>query len=84
MSLGDKTGPLGLGPRSGGRRGRCSGAETPEAWSGSGLGRSWGRNCRRAPLDDAADETTRLNGKLTELEKSLAAIKAIIANLGKK
>ena len=49
MPWGDRTGPLGLGPRTGRGLGFCSGFNSPGFTKGSGwgFGRGWGRGLGR-------------------------------------
>ncbi len=42
MPWGDRTGPRGLGPRTGRGLGYCSGYTTPGYMKGPGMGRGWG------------------------------------------
>lgn len=86
MPYGDRTGPVGLGPR-GARRGRCRWTETPGGRGKGGIGRSWGRFCRRPYHTDAAggaDDTAKQAGQLTEMEDVLASLKAHLTTLSKK
>jgi hypothetical protein len=88
MPYGDRTGPLGLGPRLGARRSRCSWPKAGGGWGGGyGAGRSWSGFCRRifAPEETAsADRDSLIKDKLAELEQTLAALKGQLADLGKK
>jgi len=43
MPWGDRTGPMGYGPRTGRRLGYCSGYSSPGYTKGPGMGRGWGR-----------------------------------------
>lgn len=47
MPGGDRTGPGGLGPRTGRGLGYCAGFSTPGYTRGGGLGRGWGRGYGR-------------------------------------
>jgi hypothetical protein len=85
MPSGDRTGPPGQGPRTGGRRGRCSGADGSA--NGAGYGRrGFGSHCylfRGMPGKDASSEETVLNRKITALEGTVSAIKKRLGSLSK-
>lgn len=90
MPGGDRTGPLGLGPMTGGRRGWCSGAGAPGYGAGfcagRGFGRFWGGLCHpfRGVLgEEPPDEATFLKRKIADMEGSLAAMKERLGSLGK-
>ncbi len=88
----DGTGPMGQGPLTGGRRGRCVGA-APGPWPGRGGGygwrnqyyatglTGWQRAAQEAaqPMDaagSAADAFTRLESKLGEVFERLERLEA--------
>lgn len=90
MPGGDRTGPLGLGPRTGGRRGWCSGAGGPGYGGGygrgGGFGRFWGGLCHpfRGVLgEESPDEATLLKRQIADMEGTLAAMKSRLGSLKK-
>ena len=90
MPAGDRTGPQGLGPRSGGRRGWCSGRGGPGYGAGRGKegasGRFWGNLShpfRGVVGDHAPDEATVMKQKIADTEGTLAVMKERLQTLGK-
>lgn len=91
MPAGDRTGPQGLGPRSGGRKGWCLGGGGPgygaKCGKRGGFGRFWGNLCHpfRGVLGDHAfDEATVLKEKIADTEGTLAVMKERLQTLGKE
>lgn len=90
MPGGDRTGPKGLGPRSGGRNGRCSGAGGPGYGAGSGkrggFGRLWENYChpfKGVVGEGVPEEATFLKRKIADAEGTLAAMKERLGSLSK-
>ena len=90
MPGGDRTGPQGLGPRSGGRRGRCSGHDGPGSNSGNGRGGGFGRfrgNFCQPFIgvvgETIPDEATKLKRKIADTEETLAVMKERFGSLPK-
>jgi len=90
MPGGNRTGPHGLGPRTGGRKGRCSGGGGPGYGAGhgrgGGFGRFWGGLCHpfRGGLgEEVPDEATLLKQRIADMEGTLAAMKSCLGSLKK-
>ncbi len=90
MPKGDGNGPQGLGPRSGGRRGRCLGAGGPEYGAGrgkgGGFGLFWENLCypfRGVLGAEVPEEATLLKLKIADAEGTLAAMKDRLGSLSR-
>jgi len=91
MPYGDRTGPLGRGPKTGRAAGFCAGYDVPGSENyafGRGMGRVGGRGRRfgyagfgRFGLTQTQPDTGQSNAELNELRGSLEALEAEIAIL---
>jgi Family of unknown function (DUF5320) len=81
MPGGDRTGPQGLGPRSGGRRGRCAG--TSGQGNGAGKGNGGFGRFRGVVGVGKPDEATLLKGKIADAEETLVAMKERLGAISK-
>jgi len=93
MPWGDRTGPLGMGPRTGRGLGFCSGFNSPGFTKGPGwgFGRGWGRGWRwfwamnyfPEEVISSVDEKELLKEEAESLKRRLAAIEKRLAELEK-
>ena len=97
MPRGDRTGPMGMGPMSGGAAGRCGGFDVP-GFANTGLGRGrglgFGRggggrgwmpwNAAGAPPFDAEAERQALMSQADALRARLRAVESRIEGYEKK
>jgi len=98
MPWGDRTGPLGMGPRTGRGLGYCSGFDSPGFVKGPGWGFGWGRGWGRgwrwrwlwfmggAPFEepDPATEKEWLKAEAESLKRRLAEIEKRLGELEKE
>ncbi|HQE93651.1 MAG TPA: DUF5320 domain-containing protein [Anaerolineae bacterium] len=96
MPGGDRTGPQGLGPRTGRGLGNCDPAAEPRLGYGCGSGRGhgwrrwaratgqpgWLRDGEWGVTPPSADETTLLKKQVEQLQAQLAAVQQRLAELG--
>lgn len=92
MPRGDRTGPWGLGPRTGRRAGFCSGFSVPgymnpvpgRGWGGRGLG--WGRMAWSAPTASPfsaipAEPATNASEEVELLKQEAEALRQALASI---
>lgn len=90
MPRGDRTGPLGMGPRTGRGAGNCAGANTPgNAAAGFGRGRGGGRGWGRqgwgvAPLAQPLQPEEGSGGVQAQLEQINERLRQIEATAAEK